>query len=106
MKSAAQLAACILLAWAIGWFALAGLDQSDRDMRLPPKPVPKSVEMFLLWLPFTVAIAMSGNAHDPSQAGIWIGLVVQWTAIGFVFFVIARFVSRFTRKRKSSPENA
>ncbi len=106
MKTAAQFAACILLAWAIGWFALAAIDQSDRDMSLPPKPVPKAVEMFLLGLPIAVGVAISGNAHVPSQTGVWIGLVVQWTAIGVAFFVIARLVGPLTGKRKPSPENA
>lgn len=106
MKTMMQFAGCVLLAWAVGWFALSAIDQSDRDMRLPPKPVPQSVEMFLLWLPLTIGIAMSGNAHDPSQAGVWIGLAVQWTMIGVGFFAFARLVARLMRKRRSNPENA
>ena len=106
MKAVVQLFVCVLLAWTIGWFALAAIDQPDRDISLPPKPTSQTVEMFLLWLPLAIAIAISGNAHDPSQLGVWIGLAIQWTTIGVGLFAIARLVGRLIRKRKSVPRNA
>lgn len=106
MKTLAQITACVLIACLIGTFALKAIDQSDRDLSLPPKPVPKVVETFLLWIPFAVGIAISGNAHAPSQAGVSLGFYAQCAVVGIAFFVITRIASHFVRKRKYSRENA
>ncbi|MDO8540848.1 MAG: hypothetical protein Q7S40_10470 [Opitutaceae bacterium] len=106
MKAAAQLTICILIAWAVGWFAMQSIDDSDRDLSLPPKPIPKVVETFLLWVPISAAILVSGNAHAPSEVGLWLGLVVQWTAIGLLFFVIIRGIGRFRQRPTSETKKA
>ena len=94
MKSWKTLVVCIILSWSCGWVALQAIDDSGRDLSLPPKPIPEAVELFLLAIPVTVAIAVSGNAHQPSETGMWIGLFLQWTAIGGILFVVVRRRSR------------
>lgn len=100
MKPAAQLALCIVLAWAVGWFALRALDQSGRDLSLPPKPVPRAVERFLLWLPMYGAVLVGGDAHNPSAVGLWLGFLVQWTLTSTIVFLLLRTVAGRRQKRK------
>ncbi|MBL9201024.1 MAG: hypothetical protein JNL39_10985 [Opitutaceae bacterium] len=104
MKTAKQLVVCILLAWIVGWFALRAIDQSDRDLRFPPKPIPQSVQMFLHGLPLLCAIIISGNAHAPSTAGALIGVILQWTITGVIFFFVFRVTASLLRKQRSKAE--
>jgi hypothetical protein len=101
VKTAKRFSLCIALSWVIGWFAMRAIDDSDRDMSFPPKPIPQAVELFLIFLPLTIAITVSGNVHQPSEVGVWVGLFVQWTTIGVVLYFIMRGVSLAIRKRRA-----
>ena len=106
MKTVSLLALCVILSWAAGWFAIRAIDQSDRDLRFPPKPIPRSIELFLLGLPLTVAIAVSGNVHQPSGAGLLFGLFIQWTVLGVMLFFLVRAVAFKLRKRRADENKA
>ena len=91
---------CILFSWLVGWVSLRAIDQSDRDLRYPPKPIPKAVEYFLLMVPIMVAYSVSGNAHQPSEFGAWLGIFIQWTVLGVLLFLFVRIVASLRRRFK------
>jgi hypothetical protein len=50
-------------------------------------------------VPFVAGILVSSNVHQPSEAGYWIGFVLQWTAVGS----LAYFFSLWRKRRRHSP---
>ncbi len=48
----------------------------------------------LVFLPILMAILVSGNVHQPSELGIYVGFFIQWfivgLAVGTIVWTIAR----------------
>ncbi len=60
------------------------------------------VEIFPIWL----AISMSGNVHQPSELAAWLGILLQWIAVGVLhyFYRVLRDRHRAKQEAKASSD--
>jgi hypothetical protein len=69
--------------------AMIAYDRHCLALGIRSDPRVDSAEAVVNTFPVLVAIIASGNAHAPSEIVGYTAMAIQWTAVGFVFFVVS-----------------